>query len=261
MARGSNAPVIILGNQKAGTSAIAGLLGEASGQSTSIDLRNEISLPTFQLLKGGGLDFERFIATNRLDFSRQIVKEPNLSLFYPELLTAFPDARFVFIVREPRDNVRSILNRLKIPGDLPDIDPAEWPEISPAWQHVVDSRWAGIGGETYIARLAHRWRHIARVYLAQPHRFLLVRYEDFRADKLATIHGMCEALELPVVADISGQLDRSFQRPGKRDTDLTDFFGPNYRLFDTICSDEMRELGYGAPAGTPRGRIDDCITA
>lgn len=243
-----DAPIIVLGNQKAGTSAIAALLGRASGLSTTIDLRNEISRPTFHRLRDGGLDFEEFVSGNRLDFSRRIVKEPNLSLFHPELAAAFPKARFVFIFREPRDNVRSILNRLKVPGHLDDIDFRDWTEITPAWQLVLDSRWAGIGGDRYIARLAERWRYLAEVYLRQPDHFQLVRYEDFRSDKCAAIHALCRQLDLPVVADISGQVDRSFQPPGRRDTNLAEFFGANYGLFDEICGDAMARLGY--PAAT-----------
>jgi len=243
-AKRSEAPVIVLGNQKAGTSAIAALLGRAAGLSTTIDLRNEISRPTFHRLKAGGLDFERFIRGNRLDFSRQIIKEPNLSLFYPELAASFPAARFVFIFREPRDNARSILNRLKVPGHLPDIDYRDWPEISPAWRLVMDAGWAGLGGDSYIDRLAQRWSYMARVYLAQPERFALVRYEDFRADKQAAIHALCAALQLPVVADIAGQVDRNFQPPGDRNTDLAAFFGPNFGLFERHCGEEMKALGY-----------------
>ena len=48
----------------------------------------------------------------RLAFSRPVVKEPNLTFLYDELVRRFPQARVGLIIRDPRDNIRSLLERL-----------------------------------------------------------------------------------------------------------------------------------------------------
>ncbi|NEP45581.1 MAG: hypothetical protein F6K35_42755, partial [Okeania sp. SIO2H7] len=111
-------PILVLGNQKSGTSAIAALLAEMTDLSVTIDLRKEIPNPTYDKIIKGELTFSEFVQLNKLDFSRDIVKEPNLTLLDRELAEYFPNSDFVFVIRDPRDNIRSILNRLQLPGNL-----------------------------------------------------------------------------------------------------------------------------------------------
>ena len=163
-------PLFVLGNQKSGTTAIAALLAEATGRSVTLDLAREVWNPTFHKIPSGELAFDDFVARNRWGFSREIVKEPNLTLFYPELVRTFPEATFLFVLRDPRDNIRSLLNRLNLPGDLDTLPEAAWsthnPLSTPGWGVVFDARWRGIPGEHYIDRLAHRWRFCVEVYQA-----------------------------------------------------------------------------------------------
>ena len=159
-------PILVLGNQKSGTTAIAALLAEATGLSVTLDLQREVDEPTFPRVRTGGMSFDDFIRRNRLDFSRRIVKEPNLTLFPRELRDRFPESPIVFIIRDPRDNIRSILDRLGLPGDCDCLGDERWATVSEAWRTVLDNRWLGIEHEHYVAQLAGRWRFAAETHRA-----------------------------------------------------------------------------------------------
>jgi len=161
------APIIVLGNQKSGTTAVAALLAEATGLSVTLDLLKEMTDPVIDKVKTGELSLETLVKRNKLDFSRDIIKEPGLSVFYPELVAYFPDARFVMVIRDPRDNIRSILNRLRIPGTVDELTDKHRSEFSRAWDLTVDGTWLGLDGATYIERLAQRWNYIADAYLSR----------------------------------------------------------------------------------------------
>lgn len=238
-------PIFILGNQKAGTSAIAALLAELTGLSVSIDLRKEVYNPTYDRVKKGELSFTDFIKFNKLDFSRDIIKEPNLTLLYDYLKTYYPDSKLVFVVRDPRDNIRSILDRLGIPGNLSVLTQDYQQKITPAWKLIIDSQWLGLGEETYIEKLAQRWDAMSDVFLNNREQFILIRYEDFLKDKQAAINNLAQSLALSPVNNISDKINIQFQPRGKKDVTWQNFFGiDNLFQIENICNARMKQLEY-----------------
>lgn len=242
-------PVFVLGNQKSGTTAIGALLARMTGLDATLDLRRENRRPTYPLLVRGELSFDRFIAGNRWDFSRPIVKEPHLTLFRPELARVFPQARFAYVLRDPRDNIRSILNTVGIRGDLThlDLDPTgpDMVRTTPGWRLVLDGRWLGIEGEHYIEQLAGRWCRCVDVYRHHRSDTVLCRYEDFLADKVAALEALTRGLGCEVVHDVSSEVDTAFQPPGDRDVAWKHFFGArNLSRIERMCGDRMTELEY-----------------
>lgn len=238
-------PILILGNQKSGTSAIAALLAEMTGLSLSLDLRKEIDKPTYHLVKKGELPFSEFVKINKLDFSREIVKEPNLTLFYEELADYFPQSKFVFVIRDPRDNIRSILNRLKIPGNLSKLEQEYRGEMTPAWDLILDNSWFGLKGENYIEMMAERWNYTADAFLKNQDKIILTRYEEFLKDKSGEMARLAENLGLDRVNDISDKVDIQFQPRGNRNVKWQEFFGnDNLARIDRICSERMKSFDY-----------------
>jgi hypothetical protein len=238
-------PIFVLGNQKSGTSAIAALLARACGLSVSLDMLQETRRPIFQHVVRGELDFERYVRVNRWEFSHDVVKEPNLSLLYPQLAAYFAASPFVFVMRDPRDNLRSLLNGLAIPGDLETLEARHRHRVNAGWKLVLDGRWLGIEGTHYIEQLAGRWVHLARIYLAHADRMHLCRYEIFAADKLAELRRLAGLLSRPVVADVSGELERAFQPSGDRSVRWEAFFGErNLARIEAVCGETMLALGY-----------------
>jgi hypothetical protein len=239
-------PVFVLGNQKSGTTAIAALLGKHTGAPAALDL--EVSNRNFDYpqVRSGERPLEWLIHRNALEFSRPIVKEPNLTFLYPQLREQYPSARFVFVVRDPRHNIRSILDRLQIPGT---IDRRLLPLNDIAWENVVHGQWLGYEESDPISSLARRWNLASNVYLSNSSRMTLVRYEDFLKDKAGSIRELAETLGLPGGGDLRKHLEAPFQPPGKhRHTSLQDFFGEkNLRKITTLCAAPMMELGYTEP--------------
>ena len=81
------APIIILGNKKSGTTAIAKLLGKATGKTVTSDVVFRIRKKNFkERLYSRTLSFHDFIRKNKLYFSSDIIKDPNFTFFYDEIL-------------------------------------------------------------------------------------------------------------------------------------------------------------------------------
>ena len=244
-ARPREAPVFVLGHQKSGTSAVAALLAELTGSSAAIDLFEETRSPAIDRVVRGEMSLERYLRRNRLDFSRQIVKEASLTFLYPQLAARFPGARFVFVVREPLANLKSVLDRLGLPGDLERLSEEQLAAMPPGWRLVFDPGWLGLPAGSPVELLAGRWRRCAETYLASPHSFHLVRYDDFRAAKLTTLEALAGELGLEPRNDISARLDVQFQPAGDRSVPPERFFGAAVReRVERICGEPARRLGY-----------------
>ena len=237
-------PIFILGNHKSGTSAIAGLLGELVGQHTTIDFPSEMEMPTFHLVRQGLRPFQQFLMKNRLEFSRKIIKAPELTFLYPELKAFFPRAKFICIVRDPRANIRSILNRLKIPGRLSVLNQSDFSEITPTWALALDNSWLGLPQTHYIDAMATRWRYIMQLYLQQADDFWLIRYEDFCTDKVGQLKTLATLLNLKAKRDVSSLVNYQFQPKGNSPMSWEEFFGEYLDRIEHICHHEMEVLGY-----------------
>lgn len=238
-------PIIVLGHPRSGTTAIAGLLAEHSGRSATLDLWPRLNRPdTLAAVHSGRMSMDEFVHRFRAEFARDIVKDPHLTFLYPALARRFPRARFVMVMRDPRDTIRSVLDRLGLPGNLRDLDPAVYGEMRPLWAAILKGSWVEVEG-TYIERLAGGWSLGAGVYLEQPQAMELIRFEDFLADKAGAILELAARLGLEQRGRIENQLDRRFQPAGNRNVDWSEFFGrDNLAAIERITHDEARALGY-----------------
>lgn len=242
-----NEPIFILGVQKSGTTAVAALLSEATRLPATLDIIRSIKRPYSKILRNYGIeDFGDYIYRYRREFSRKIIKEPSLTFDYQDLRAYFPKARFVIIIREPKDNIRSILNRLKVPGDLKELNTKEWPELnsSGAWRLNIDSSWLGHWPESYVDSLAYRWQLSAQIYFKNIDDFVLLRYEDFCQDKTGKITKLAEDLGLQVMTDFSDMVDSQFQPKGERVENYDVFYKENMLYIYKHCSEYAKKLGY-----------------
>jgi hypothetical protein len=234
----------MIGNQKSGTTAIAALLSMYTKNSVTIDIRGIRGYNNIQLFTGQ-IDFTDFVKKNKFDFSKKIIKEPSLTFYHDALKKMFPHSTFVLIVRDPRDNIRSILNRVSLEGNCDDIDLDSIPGLPIAWKHIIDSRWLGVKGNSYIDYLAERWNMAVDVYLNNEVDMILVRYEDFNKDKVKSIAKLARELELTGKCDISDSVDIQFQPAGNRAVSWKKFFGEkNLLKINRRCSERMKLLGY-----------------
>jgi hypothetical protein len=246
-------PVIFGGSPKSGTTAIAALLAEATGLSISNDpfwrvLRSDGDGFLLPDVLEGNLRLDAFVRKYPAYFSAQIVKDPDFAFLYRELQQVFPESPQVFIVRDPRENIRSILDRLHMRGDLERLGPAENRTLARegGWRAILDGRGLGLDGRAnYIGRLAQRWTRGVDAYFAAGTPVHLVRYEDFLEDRAAFIADLAELLGLQLRTDVSERLARRPGHHGYRSLSTETFFGKrNLSIIERTCGAHMAKFGY-----------------
>lgn len=236
-------PIIVLGNQKSGTSAIAHLLADFGGLSKTIDIP-ALWPPVGVEIMRGQADFASIVGRHSVYFSTELIKEPMMTFFTDQVLEVFPRAKYVFVIRDPRDNIRSLLNRRHIPGHLREIEEGLIP-VSPQHSVVADASVWGGESENYVGVLAHRWNKAADSYFRYQDRMTLARYEDFMSDKSEFVAGLAGSLGISKKNDISDKVDVQYQQRGNRDVSWEEFFRlENLLRIEWICSSRMKELGY-----------------
>lgn len=236
-------PLFLFGNQKAGGTAIAGLLAAAAGLRATLDLEGTTA-PHFARLMRGRTTLEDFIAKNAWSFSAPIIKDGNLTFVAEPLMTYFGVARAIFIVRNPYDNIRSILDRLKLPGDLAHVD-AHRIRANATWRGILSGEDLGFAPDHYVSILARRWQRAAEICEAGGEAFVRIRYEDFLTDKRGEISRLARAFDLETPNGIGALVERDFQRRGNPATEPREFFGAeNFRRIADICGESAARFGY-----------------
>ena len=234
------APIFILGHAKSGTTVIAELLTKISGQSVTIDPIFRIDSEGYlqEKLFSRELPFSDFVHSHKFYFSTCLNKDPKLTFFYDDVRQCFPTAKFIFVIRDPRDTIRSFLNRRGLPGNFDRL------------QNMEDKiaqigRRPAVPGNNYIEKLANRWNLAADTYTNHTEEFSLIRYEDFVQDKIGTISELARQVGLNPINDITDYINIQYQSRGDRNISWLEFFGTdNLRCIETICRDRMNYFGY-----------------
>ena len=240
-------PVFFLGNQKSGTTAITALTAAFAARPVALDLRCEQMHPILDKVVRDEIKIAQFIAQNWRDFRQPIIKDPNLTLLWPKLRSFYPSVRYVYIVRDPRDNIRSILNRLGIQGNLSELPSASIANLPVGWIAGIDGRNVPKKSSHYVETLALRWNWMNDLYRQYQSSTVLVKYEDFVNDKSNEIARLADALGLEERADISHLVDRQYQRPGDRNVDVREFLGSNLERIEVTCREHLLAFGYPVP--------------
>ena len=139
---------------------------------------------------------------------RMLEKTPKNSLRIPFLVEAFPEARFVYLYRDPRQVLASMMEawvsgRFKTYVGLPG-----WPQ--PYWALLLTPGWRALAGKPLAEIVAGQWRATTEVLLedlaALPGRWHPIRYDDFLADPAREIGRLCQALDLAWDQPLDGPL-------------------------------------------------------
>ena len=240
--------VIVAGMPKSGTTAIARLLASATGGNVCSD-------PFYQLDQKK-IAFREDIFNNKVTleslwkrhrdifFSGSIIKDPNFPFFISEIKEFLPEVKLVSIVRDPRDNIRSVLDRLKLPGNPSSID-LDVVDIPPTWRNVLKGNNPDIPGENYAEVLAWRWRLSAEAFLQYRDICVEIRYEDFNKMKSESIAGLARKLGYEKLRNIDHLVNVQYQPRGNPDVRWDSFFGETVLgSIEEITCPAMREFGY-----------------
>ena len=115
-----------------------------------------------------------------------VIKEPNGSQGAPVLMEALPESRIVFLVRDPRDVASSVLDSASPGGWRAGKEPAKEPD------DIVRR-----SAKAYATGI----NNAKRAFDDHQGRKVLVRYEDLRADTLATLKSAYSSLGIAVTDD------------------------------------------------------------
>ena len=141
--------------------------------------------------------------------ARFLEKTPKNALRIPFLKAVFPDARFIFLHREPRANISAIMEAWRSGGfvtyaNLPDWRGSPWSLLLiPGWRDLIGAEMAQIA--------MRQWRDTNEIILddlaALPERdWISVRYEDVLADPHGTFARLCAFAEVPFDARLAARL-------------------------------------------------------
>ena len=121
-------------------------------------------------------------ASFHMDGKPLLLKSPSNTSRVAALLELFPDARFIYIQRNPYDTVRSYIHLLRLMND---------------W-HALQS----IDFEQLVLQQMDVYQRMAKAYLEQKQlipegRLVEISYETLEVDKVGQIRNIYRALELP----------------------------------------------------------------
>lgn len=130
---------------------------------------------------------------------RFLEKTPKNSLRVPFLAAAYPDALFVYLYRDPRETVSSMLDAWRSGRFVTYPDLPGWP--GPPWSLLLVPGWRELAGKD-LAEIAVRQWHAATAQLLDdlealpPGRWCVSGYDRLVADPQAEIRRLCEFLDL-----------------------------------------------------------------
>ncbi|WP_052108024.1 sulfotransferase family protein [Aerolutibacter daejeonensis] len=153
---------------------------------------------------------------------RMLEKTPKNSLRIPFLREAFPEARWVFLYRDPRQVLGSMMEawrsgRFKTYVGLPG-----WP--LPYWALLLTPGWQSLAGKPLIDIVARQWQVATDLLLddlaALPAGAATsIRYDAFLADPQHEMQRLCEWLGLEWDRPLSGPLPYARHTVSKPDPD------------------------------------------
>ena len=185
---------------------------------------------------------------------RLLEKTPENCLRLPFLLDLFPDARFIHLVRDGRNNVESLMEgwlrpdlfrgyriptRLSVPG----VPPNRWAfTLIPGWRDLTSAGLAEVCARQWVvcneAVLGFRER------AGRQAPFLTVRYEDLIESPLETVHRIAEFSDVVSRTDLQRLPHANVvSLPG---ADAPRRHAASVAMVESIIGPTMARLGYSS---------------
>ncbi|WAC49934.1 sulfotransferase [Asticcacaulis sp. SL142] len=148
-------------------------------------------------------------------------KTPKNALRIPFLKKIFPDARFIFLWRDPRENVSSIMEAWRAGGW---VTYRALPGWDGPWSLLLPPGWQMMAGAPLETIAAWQWRSTNQTALddlqhLSPEDWTSVNYHDFLADPDAVTRRLCDFAGVPF--DAALQARTQGQLPLSRHTHTT----------------------------------------
>jgi LPS sulfotransferase NodH len=166
---------------------------------------------------------------------RFLEKTPKNALRIPFFNQMFPDAQFIFLWRDPRENISSIMEAWRSGQwrTYPKLEGFEGP-----WSMLLPPDWRGMNGKPLHEIAAWQWGQTNEIVLddlqsLSRERWAALEYGELLRDPAAAIARVCEFLNIPIDAPLSQRL--SAPLPASRYT-LTEPAADKWRKNETEVS-------------------------
>jgi len=139
---------------------------------------------------------------------RLLEKTPKNALRIPFLNALFPDASFVFLWRDPRESIASIMGAWRS-GKWKTYNGLEG--FAGPWSLLLPPGWRELSGKPLEEIAAYQWQSTNRIALEDlaslaPERWTTMRYGDFLADPKTQITRLCRFLGIEIDRSLAQRL-------------------------------------------------------
>lgn len=143
---------------------------------------------------------------------RMIEKTPKNSLRIPFLAAAYPDAKFVYLWRDPRETISSMLDAWRSGRFVTYPNLPEW--TGDRWSLLLTPGWRDLIGKSLPEIVANQWATATSMMLddleaLDPDRWCVTSYSALLADPDAELARLCNNLDLTWDTETGGELPLS----------------------------------------------------
>ncbi len=143
---------------------------------------------------------------------RLLEKTPKNALRIPFLRAVFPDARFIYLYRDPEENISSILEAWRSGKFVTYPALPEW--SGPSWSLALIPRWKDLIGKELAEVAARQWSDINEQIIADlaaipGEQWCAIKYADVVANPQAAATRLCAFAGVPWTELLSGPLPHS----------------------------------------------------
>lgn len=142
------------------------------------------------------------------DGIRLLEKTPKNALRIPFLNAIFPDARFVFLWRDPRENLSSIIEAWRSGNWITYRELAGW---DGSWSLLLPPGWQALRGRPLEDVAAHQWEVANRTVLEDlaalsRDRWCALSYHDLLADAAGQVRRICAHMQIEFDAGLQARV-------------------------------------------------------
>lgn len=156
-------------------------------------------------------DGREFFRLRHLSKLRFLEKTPKNALRVPFLNQIFPDARYIFLFRDVRANLSSMMEAWRSPNWKTYPRLAGWE--GPPWSLLLPPGWQTMNGKSIAETCAFQWQSANNTILNDLKKlprenWTTISYESFLHDQVSTIENLCQFAEFEIDARTRDRLSK-----------------------------------------------------
>lgn len=227
---------LLLGLNKSGTTVTIHLIAHRAGLTFTDDPTYKIG--GFDNVLNKGRSLKSYLDENSYMFSKEIIRFPIEPRSLACAKSFFNMDKYIVTVRNPINNIKSILSRLGIGGKLEELDTNNL-NFHKDWVYMLTRK------ENYIASLAQCWVDAYdQDLIFDENKSIIFKYEDFMSDKIGYITKKVIELGYEPKNDIQSLIDIQFQPKGTGKANNDFFSKKNLEIVKNMTGNLASKFGY-----------------